>query len=50
MMKACIAAIRNSPEEWSTRYKEVNIDLEGAFLDMVHELIVLLHSEKLMGV
>jgi len=50
MMNACMEAVRNPPVAWSTRYKEMEFDLEEEFLDMITELILLLHEEGLLFV
>jgi hypothetical protein len=50
MMKACLEAIGAASMGWTTRYKSIDINLEEAFLDMVTELILLLHEEGLLFV
>jgi len=50
MMKACMEAVRNPPVAWSTRYKGMEFDLGEEFLDMITELILLLHEEGLLFV
>jgi hypothetical protein len=50
MMKACMEAVRSPPVAWSTRYKEMEFDLGEEFLDMITELILLLHEEGLLFV
>jgi hypothetical protein len=50
MIKACMEAVRNPPVGWTTRHKSIDLNLEEAFLDMVTELILLLHEEGLLFV
>jgi len=50
MMKACTEAVRSPPVAWSTRYKGMEFDLGEDFLDMITELILLLHEEGLLFV
>jgi hypothetical protein len=50
MIKACMEAVRNPPVTWSTRYKGMEFDLGEEFLDMITELILLLHEEGLLFV
>jgi hypothetical protein len=50
MMKACVEAVRDASVGWTTRHKSIDLNLQEAFLDMVTELILLLHEEGLLFV
>jgi hypothetical protein len=45
--KAFVAAVRNPPVPWSTQYRGMEFDLIEELLDMITELVMLLHDEGL---
>jgi hypothetical protein len=50
MMQECVRAVKGAPVAWSTRHKGMEFDLGEEFLDMITELILLLHEEGLLFV